>query len=276
MLGKLMKHEFRATQRIMLPILAAELLLSVFAGFSIRGLNAMPGANDSVFLRAMYFLSLTLFFLGMFAIAVTALVLMIQRFYRSLLCDEGYLSMTLPVSADEQIFSKLLVSFVWFFAVGLLYFLAMLVVMSIGGLLSRPDAVGFSEVWEAFCRQIGLIGGGNLALFFLEGLVLSFLASCAVCLRCYSAMAIGCSAANHKLALSFLTFVLIGVGLSIIRNLLFFGILPGIDGSVFFAELDSASQFHGLVWIMILAYAAYNAVFYFVTRYFLKNKLNLA
>ena len=64
MLGKLMKHEFRATQRIMLPILAAELLLSVFAGFSIRGLNTMPGANDSVFLRAMYFLSLALFFLG--------------------------------------------------------------------------------------------------------------------------------------------------------------------------------------------------------------------
>ena len=39
MLGKLIKHEFRATARIMLPISGAVLALSLLANLSIRGLT---------------------------------------------------------------------------------------------------------------------------------------------------------------------------------------------------------------------------------------------
>ncbi|MBQ1839376.1 MAG: ABC transporter permease, partial [Ruminococcus sp.] len=114
MLGKLLKHEFRATGRIMLPLIGAELLLSVLAGFSVRGLDRIQNMN---FLGVTYIMTLFVFFLGLFAVGVVALVLMIQRFYRNLLRDEGYLAMTLPVSVDEHIWSKLIVSFVWFAAV---------------------------------------------------------------------------------------------------------------------------------------------------------------
>ena len=82
MLGKLIKHEFRATGRIMLPLLGAELLLSVLAGLSIRGLDRIENMN---FLGMTYILTLSVFFLGLFALAVVAFVLMIQRFYRNLL-----------------------------------------------------------------------------------------------------------------------------------------------------------------------------------------------
>ena len=102
MLGKLIKHEFRATGRIMLPLLGAELLLSVLAGLSIRGLDRMENMG---FLGVTYVLTLVVFFLGLFALGVVAFVLMIQRFYKNLLRDEGYLAMTLPVSVDEQIWA---------------------------------------------------------------------------------------------------------------------------------------------------------------------------
>ena len=55
MLGKLMKHEFRATGRIMLPLLGAELLLSVLAGFSVRGLDRIENMS---FLGVTYILTL--------------------------------------------------------------------------------------------------------------------------------------------------------------------------------------------------------------------------
>ena len=185
MLGKLMKHEFRATGRIMLPLLGAELLLSVLAGFSVRGLERIENMN---FLGVTYILTLAVFFLGLFALAVVAFVLMIQRFYRNLLRDEGYLAMTLPVSVDEQIWAKLLVSFVWFAAVTVLSAVAMLVLVTIGSRMNFLRDMFFDEQIREVIREItSHVGGGNIALFALEFVVLAFLGTCATCRTlCYN------------------------------------------------------------------------------------------
>ena len=273
MLGKLLKHEFRATGRIMLPLIGAELLLSVLAGLSVRGLDRIQNMN---FLGVTYIMTLIVFFLGLFAVGVVALVLMIQRFYRNLLRDEGYLSMTLPVSVDEHIWSKLIVSFVWFAAVALLSVLAMLVMMAVGSKISFLGDINFKEVFDVVREAVRRIGAGNLWLFALEGLVLSFLGTVSSCLRCYSALAIGHSAANHKLLLSFVAFIIIGIAVSVVENSVMLGVLPKIDPAAFFSAMDSAARFHGFMGGLILLSALYCAVFYFVTRWFMKNKLNLA
>ena len=43
---------------------------------------------------------------------------LIQRFYKNLLRDEGYLMLTLPASVHQQVWSKLIVSSVWFIITG--------------------------------------------------------------------------------------------------------------------------------------------------------------
>ncbi|MCR5576535.1 MAG: hypothetical protein K6F56_05955 [Oscillospiraceae bacterium] len=274
MLGKLLKHEFYATGRIMLPLLAAELVLSVFAGFSVRGLS---NAQNMGLLSVMYVTTLTVFFLGLFAVWIVALVLMIQRFYRNLLRDEGYLSMTLPVSVDEHILTKLIVPFVWFAALALLSVIALTVVMSIGSKIGMADFHTFFEGWPV---EFGAVGGGQILLFCLELLLVCFLSSCASCLRCYAAMSIGCSAAEHKLLFSFLTFIGIGIVVSTLRSQFFFAVLPNLELSSFTAMADSARGalllMHGAMWSVILGLAFYCALLYFATRWFLKNKLNLA
>ena len=267
MLGKLIKHEFRATGRILLPLLGAELLLSVLAGFSVRGLDRVENMG---ILGVMYVTTLVVFFLGLFALSVVAFVLMIQRFYKNLLRDEGYLAMTLPVSVDEQLFAKLIVSFVWFAAVGLLSIVSILTVTSIGARFGGVVNGDIGEIRDALQSVGGEIGGGNLLLFFLELLLLGFFGSCATCLRCYSALAIGHSAADPKMLLS------IGFALSVVRNSVLIGLLPSIDPGAILAGMSSALQFHAIVFIGILIAAFYCALFYFVTRWFLKNKLNLA
>ena len=107
------------------------------------------------------------------------------------------------------------------------------------------------ELRDALQSVVGEIGGGNLLLFFLEVLVLGFLGSCATCLRCYSALAIGHSAADHKMLLSFVAYIVIGFALSVVRNSVLLGLLPSIDPGAILAGMSSA-------------------------RWFLKNKLNLA
>ena len=273
MLGKLIKHEFRATGRILLPLLGAELLLAVLAGFSVRGLDRVENMG---ILGVMYVTTLVVFFLGLFALSVVAFVLMIQRFYKNLLRDEGYLAMTLPVAVDEHLFAKLIVSYVWFAAVGLLSIVSILTVTSIGARFGGVVNADIGEIRDAVQSVGGKIGGGNLLLFFLELLLMGFLGSCATCLRCYSALAIGHSAADHKMLLSFVAYIVIGIALSVVRNSILIGLLPSIDPGAILAGMSSALQFHSIVFTGILVAALYCALFYFVTRWFLKNKLNLA
>ena len=259
MLGKLIKHEFRATRRIMLPLMAVVLLLSVFAGFSSRGLEGMSGVNDVLFLRVLYFIILFSFFLSLFAVCVVSFVLMIQRFYRSLLRDEGYLSMTLPVSVDEHILSRLIVSVVWFIAVALLCMAALLVVMSIGSPAFVLDGM-IRDLPEVFKME-------EVTQFMGESLVMAFAGVCALCLQCYCAMAVGCSAADHKLLLSFVTYFLINFGVSIINANLF-----AVSGTL----LSSSESFHTFLWLNTLIQTVYALIYYFAARWFLKNRLNLA
>ncbi|MBR1566030.1 MAG: hypothetical protein IJ649_04620 [Oscillospiraceae bacterium] len=270
MLGKLLKHEFRATGRIMLPLILAELLVSVLAGLAVRGLDRVQNMN---FLSVMYVITLIVFFLGLFAIGVVALVLMIQRFYRSLLRDEGYLSMTLPVSVDEHIWAKLITSFVWFAAVGLLSLLAMAVMLSIGAGFSMLIDPDFLDAVRAGIRELG---AGNITLYVLEAIVLAFAYGGEMCLRCYAAMAIGGSASDHKLLYSFVAYFGIGLVLSIVSSFVSLRVIPYLDVHPFFDGTSPVAAIHSFMGVNFLIAAALFAVFYFVTRWFMKNKLNLA
>ena len=148
---------------------------------------------------------------------------MIQRFYKSLLRDEGYISMTLPVSVDAHIWAKLLTSFAWFALEAILSVLAVGVVLSIN--VSLREELWIWDMFEDFQYYFKDIHGFNAVLYGLEYLALGFLGACAFCLRCYASMAIGHSAANHKLLLSFLTWFAIGVALRMISSALFVGLV---------------------------------------------------
>ena len=64
MLRKLLKHEFRATGRIMLPLFGILLLVSVGANFSSRGMLN----SDSSLLRTLGTIFIMLFIVGIFAV----------------------------------------------------------------------------------------------------------------------------------------------------------------------------------------------------------------
>ena len=269
MLGKLIKHEFRATGRIMLPLFIAVLILSVFAGLSIHGSERV---EDMYILQAVYGTTIGTFFLSLFAVAV---VLMIQRFYKSLLRDEGYISMTLPVSVDAHIWAKLLTSFAWFALEAILSALAVGVVLSIN--VSLREDLWIWDMFEDLRYYFKDVHGFNAVLYGLEYLALGFLGACAFCLRCYASMAIGHSAANHKLLLSFVTWFAIGVALRMIGSAIF-AVLVFSDAYIDYLDIfafEADETTHLFLLLSILGFALQDAVFYFLTRYFMKNKLNL-
>ena len=106
--------------------------------------------------------------------------------------------MTLPVSIHQQIWSKLIVSTVWFAATVLVIILACCI--------TAFDIRFMGELWRemknivhAVIRSITTWTSWPTARpFALEALILCILGSVSFCLRAYSAMAIGFSRPNHK------------------------------------------------------------------------------
>ena len=126
-LSKLLKYDLRANLKIFLFIWPAILVFGLLERVALMA--ELPVKISAIFVN----LTTVLFVLAVIAACVFALVISVIRFYSGLLRDEGYLMFTLPVSTTELIFSKLIVSIVWFLGTFAVDALGMLLSGMLGG-----------------------------------------------------------------------------------------------------------------------------------------------
>lgn len=264
MLRKLMKHEFRATGRVMGPLFGLLLIAAIAARFSVGVLLE----SSARFLNLLGGLFTTAFVIAIVGVCVMSLVLMINRFRTNLLGDEGYIMFTLPASVHQQIWSKLIVSAVWFIATGLAVVAAGFILVAQQGFWLEIRR-GFAEIF----RHLTAYYAFNGTAFLFELLALIFVGCCVLCLEFYAAMAIGHSFAAHKVLYSVLSFL----GLQFVMQLLSGGILVGTNYDILVVALpsDGVLTMHSVMLTMIVSTAVFGAVYYVITTMFLKKRLNL-
>ena len=127
MLRKLIKYEFKATGRSMLPMYLALLVLSIINKifWVLGGVNNFIIADS--FLGFISAVSIFLYILVFIVAMVITLIVIIQRFYKNLLRDEGYLMNTLPVTAVMNIASKLITAIIWLVICGVIAVVSILI-----------------------------------------------------------------------------------------------------------------------------------------------------
>ena len=270
MLGKLIKHEFKATGRTMGPFILVCLGLSVLAGLSIRGMEAQM---DYGWFTVLFGIVMFLFVAGLIAVCIMALVVCIERFRKNLLGDEGYLMFTLPVSVDEHIFAKLIVSSVWLVVTWLVCMLAFVLMFLCNLDMIEVNWSEISYVMDQVWAKLLDFGLLHIIGYILELLALIFAGCCFTCIQFYSAMAIGYSFSNHKVLLSVVFYFVISMVLSFIQS---FGML--FLNTLNIQPVQSISN-AGVVHVVLLAFLVYMlvyaAIMYIPTRLLLKHRLNL-
>lgn len=273
MLRKLLKHEFRATGRVMLPMIAILLAASVAANLSLRYLMD----SRTWFFNMVGGLLLMALVAAIIGVCVVAFVLMIQRFYKNLLQDEGYVMLTLPVSIHQHIWSKLIVSSVWFIVTALAVILACCVT-AFDLSIVKEILWGLGEIFQEL-RKVQAYYAINGTAIAIELIVLTFLGLAAMCLQFYAALAAGHSLPGHKLAWSVVWFF----GLQFAFQTIGVGIIQLLDRAGFFdwgifhpdIHLDAMAGIHIGMGLLLLCTVAYGAIFYAITTFFLKKRLNL-
>lgn len=273
MLRKLLKHEFRATGRIMLPLFLIVLGTAVGANLSARVLMDTPNRVLDI-LGGLLIVAFTIAIVG---VCVMSMVVMVQRFYKNLLQDEGYVMMTLPVSVHQHIWSKLIVSAVWFALTLIVVGLACLIVAADVKVIHQI-AEGFGEVMGELYRHFTAYYAINGTALAVEFLVLCFVGCCAMCLQFYASLAIGHSFSSHKMAWSVLWFFVTmfamqflgGSGIVLLDESWLHNLLLGWTDNI-----SGMAAMHLSMVCLILGEVLYGAIFYFLTTYFLKRRLDL-
>ncbi|MCQ2456772.1 MAG: hypothetical protein MJ096_05385 [Clostridia bacterium] len=270
MVRKLYRHEAFALGRVMLPVSAICLILSGILRISIE-LGAFDSDEFAIkFLRG---LLVTTYVIAIIAVVIIAAALVIVRFYKHLLSNEGYLSFTLPVKTSTHIVCKMICGLICI-ALSALVTLASLYIVLNGVFDVKED---LSELFEVFIVLKNRVGLTHFVLFGVEFGLLLILSTLQKILQPYAAMALGQKSSKSKIgmavlwyfislvAIEILTVVLTSVGTSLDISL-----LGGID-----LERSLPGQIHVFLWLLNTFEAILCAVFYVITYETLNKKLNL-
>ncbi len=288
MLRKLMKHEFKATGRFFLPAFAVFAAMLVLERLSILfllrhvGEQNFFGVLSSIVVNTLSALTIV----GLIALLAAPVIYGIVRFYRNMLCDEGYLSFTLPVTASQHLWSKMLVSCIWQ--------VATVLVVGLCGVLYFMS-VDYEQVAEFFSQLGYLLGmageaGGFWGILLLVLLVLAVLSQLPTSyLSLYSAMSIGQCVNKHKMLASIGVYMACNVAVTtliqVIASAVAFMSLNWIDEiDAFFSNpalfSDTTVLAFQLVSVFIGAMILFNVLlalgYFMLSRHFLTKKLNLA
>lgn len=110
MLGKLLKHEWKAVWKVPTLLIGILLAAAIMAGSTFH----LPiWDSEWVGLPLSGVMMIITFYVAMIAVSLGITIYFAVRYYRNMFTDEGYLTNTLPVTSHQLLFSKVITMFAW-------------------------------------------------------------------------------------------------------------------------------------------------------------------
>lgn len=266
MLRKLLKYEMMATARIFLPFFGALFILALInrVFFFMGAYNGVQAPQPT---RVAAGLAMMVYVFAIFFIFILTFLVMVQRFYKNLLGDEGYLMFTLPVPAWKHIVSKMLISAFWLLVSTVLSLLSVAVLVTDHTFWSVLPL----QVIEIFVHAYEVLGQW-LWVYIVELCLAALLSLLSGILSIYAAVAIGQLWSQHRILGSFLAYIVLSTIMNSVASALFISVENWI---LKYAPDDGILQWHSLFGIIILIGALSLVGFFICTERLLSKRLNL-
>lgn len=263
MFGKLLKYDFRSMWKQFAFIWPAALALALVNHFTINGLDSTSTVGETT-----AGVSMLVYVAILMAMFIIALVFAIQRFFKGLLGDEGYLMHTLPVRPWQLIGAKLLCAVVTTFLSVVVALLSILIIIpwnrEMIGELFRGLGYIFSH-WNVQATH-GVIGLLELCLLMMVSFATGYL-------QIYLALSIGHLFNKNRIAMSVIAFIAINAIISVLTG----SLLSPLSDALFqiMRDMSGTASFHFFMWITIAGELILCAAFFAGTEFILRKKLNL-
>lgn len=273
MFGKLMKYELRYLIRIFAPMWAVVLALCALSRLTLNpDVDGMMYVEGSEAVLPVVIVMLTVF--GIITMMIVATVVLLQRFYKGMYGDEGYLMFTLPVTSGSLIHSKGLSALLMMTATELITVLGIVIMVSYPGVWHMIDMnVEFDILLETY----GLDTMKFVALTFWS-IVVVLLSIVQEIYIIYLAISVGQLWKKHPVAGAIIAYYIIMLLIGTLLNALndqFAGFVDMVVNSV-----SGSAEFGATMVIALVATSIYNliliAISFYGTKIILDKKLNIA
>lgn len=211
MLGKIIKHEFKATYKTALTMILSVLLV----GGLVRMMDMV--SFDGTIWRIIEMIMAVFYLLLLIAVPVSMFVVSIARFYRTMVKDEGYLTHTIPVKKTQLINGKLITSVIWI--------IISIMVIPLSLLINVKNSIyTFRDIAEllklVFSNSTYIVD----CVMFILLIIVSIMTSL---LLCYASIGMGQMFNGHRLAGSVLFYFIFKYAFSFLQLFLML-IIPSV------------------------------------------------
>jgi hypothetical protein len=257
MVSKLLKHDLKSVLRIIVPMQAILLIISIFT----KCVNLIPFENDAVFavqlaLNSSYYISLAIS-------VILTFITIIVRFYRNMFTHEGYLTFTLPAIANQHLISKILMSIIATLVSVIMILLSLLIVY-----YEKNFILGNIRILLIYLNRL------SEKILAVEIIMLIIITAITSYIFIYACICLGQRANKHRIIAA----VAIYYGFQFVVQFLFVAILSITTITEF---LEKIVEFlyeispHAIVIPLIFINLAVGFVFYLVCHNSISKHLNL-
>ncbi len=260
MLGKLLKYEIPAMGRKLLPLYAAWAATALLLGLTTQA--AESKSEYMVVISALLYTAIAT------AIFVMTVILIVQRYSNSLLGDEAYFNHVLPVSVSAHIGNKAISALIWIFVTVLVAILTAILI-GIGAVIVSGEAFSLRELIQSL-MSIDFDLPKHFWLYFFEVLILMIASAGKTIMQIYAAITIGHQVQNHTTLAGIGAYIAIGVFESTVGRLF----LPLLMNAEY--DADGFMNFNRIFVPALIVTLAFSAIYFFICKYLMEKKLNLA
>ncbi len=267
MLGKLIKHEFKSTYRIFIPIYIGLALLTLAGSLFIQ---LILHYDDTTPLAIISGFGIILLVFGLIFVFISPYIFLSIRFYKTTATREAYLTFTVPAETHQILLSKFIVSFAWTVVTMILAYFSVALLFAAGGTQIKDMTSFLITIFEE-----------DTSLMITQ--IISLLLSCALSiLQIFTAISLGQLVRDHRIiaSLAFYTalytvqqivsiVVLLPFMLTQIRNDL------SAEINTFSTGLQSSTPTMSVLFLSIILSVVFSVAFFFLSKFILKKKLNL-
>lgn len=270
MLSKLIKHEWKTQSKFFIVI---NFFLIILTLVGILFFSFKIWAIESDFITILSVFGALFYYLSILAVSLGGSLYIASRFYKNLYTDEGYLTHTLPVSQHQLLLSKLITSSIWSFLTGLVVFCSIITLFisigfSDGNQFSRLIFQELPIQLAYFEAETGISVGLSMLLF----IIISIVSTVFSILQIFMSISIGQFYKKHKVLGSIVAYFCLGMLIQLCSMFVLFPI--GIRIS-FASYIDITALYWSILAGIPIIISIISVLFYFVSHYILKKKLNL-
>lgn len=269
MLGKLIKYEFKATAKAFGLLFGALIVMTLLTRFCVW----IP--FDNMIFEILNTLMTILYFILVFGLVMFSIVIVIMRFNRSMLRDEGYLTHTLPATKWQLLVAKGITYIVWIVA-SLIMMLVSMYLFFVG----TKDFDVFKNLFNKFMDNVNM----KLLLLLIVVAIVQIIANL---YNFFAALSLGQMFAKHKIAGAVLFYFILNYAMSFLTSGMLL-LLPKsvVDVKAIEAKIETAKTFgdtiaamdnliYLLLIIALVADIILTVVYFAISNYVLSKKLNL-